>query len=403
MAQLKAFCALRPQEKWVREVAALPYDVMTNEEAREMVNGHPYSFLNIDKPDIHIQEKGEAPYIYAGNQLKEMIDKGIFVQESEALYIYELCTNRVHQYGLVGLVSTSDYEEGIIKKHENTRSDKQQERVWHIQHCKAHTGPIFLVENALETLGDELSSYASKHTPLFDETFENDITHRIYKVDETEMIDKWIKAFKEVPHLYIADGHHRAAAACKVAETLGEIQPETKDFLAVIFPKNQLEILAYHRVLKDESGYNKEELWNKLSTYFEIHEVSDAVYLPTQRHTFGMRYQKQWYSLTCKVEYLQTLTANDQLAVAILQNSVLAPLFKIENPKEDPRIDFIPGVESATVLNDRTESEMDIAFSLYPTSLDELIMVADANGLMPPKSTWFEPKLRSGFLIHPFK
>lgn len=403
MAQLKAFCALRPQEKWVREVAALPYDVMTNEEAMEMVNGHPYSFLNIDKPDIHIHEKGEAPYIYAASKLQEMIQQGIFVQESEALYIYELCTNRVHQYGLVGLVATDDYERGIIKKHENTRSDKQQERVWHIEHCKAHTGPIFLVENALDTLGNELAQYASTHAPLFDETFEHDITHRIYKVNDMTMISKWISDFKAVPYLYIADGHHRAAAACKVAELKGDSNRETQNFLAVIFPKNQLEILAYHRVLKDESGYTKEELWDKLSVYFDIEPMSETVYLPNLRHTFGMRYHKQWYRLTCKKDYLQTLSSNEQLDVAILQNSVLAPIFKIENPKEDPRIDFVPGIESPNVLNDRTESEMDIAFSLYPTSLDELIMVADANGLMPPKSTWFEPKLRSGFLIHPFE
>lgn len=403
MAQLKAFCALRPQEKWVREVAALPYDVMTNEEAIEMVKGHPYSFLNIDKPDIHINEKGEAPYIYAASLLNKMVEEGIFVRESEALYIYELQTNRVHQYGLVGLVSVDDYRKGIIKKHENTRSDKQQERVWHISHCKAHTGPIFLVEHTLESLGDELTTYTTEHTPLFDETFEGEITHRIYKVDDVECISKWTSAFNEVPYLYIADGHHRAAAACKVAEDLGASLPETQDFLAVIFPKNQLEILAYHRVLKDESGYTKEELWHKLSSYFEITPVEDSVYLPSQRHTFGMRYEKQWYSLTCKSEYLQTLTTHEQLDVAILQNSVLAPIFKIENPKEDSRIDFIPGVELATVLNNRTDQDMDIAFSLYPTSLDELIAIADDNGLMPPKSTWFEPKLRSGFLIHPFE
>lgn len=402
MAQLKAFSALRPQEKWVKEVAALPYDVMTNEEAIEIVSGHPYSFLNIDKPDIHIREKGEAPYIYAGQKLNEMIEQGIFVKESKALYIYELQTERVHQYGLVGLVSVEDYQKGIIKKHENTRSDKQQERVWHISHCKAHTGPIFLVEHTLEALGDELSAYTKVHMPLFDETFENQITHRIYKVEEEESISKWISAFQSVPYLYIADGHHRAAAACKVAENIGSSVPETQDFLAVIFPKNQLEILAYHRVLKDESGYTKEELWKSLSDYFHIELVEAPIYLPPNQHIFGMRYQKQWYRLTCKEDYLSNLTVQEQLDVSILQNRVLAPVFKIENPKEDPRIDFIPGVESAEVLNERTDTDMDIAFTLYPTSLDELIMIADANGLMPPKSTWFEPKLRSGFLIHPF-
>ncbi|MBE6022771.1 MAG: DUF1015 domain-containing protein [Cellulosilyticum sp.] len=402
MAQLKAFTALRPTEKWVREVASLPYDVMTNEEALEMVKDHPYSFLNIDKPDIHTTEKGQAIYKEAGKRLQQMIDQGIFIEESEGLYIYELQTNQVHQYGLVGLVSVADYESGVIKKHENTRSDKQQERVWHIEHCKAHTGPIFLVDHVLKDLGHQLESYANTHKPLFDETFEDEITHRIYKVTEEAFINQWIEDFETIPHLYIADGHHRAAAACEVAEQLGESMPEAQNFLAVIFPKEQLQILAYHRVLKDESGYTKEVLWEKLGTYFNITPIEDLVYVPTQRHTFGMRYKKQWYQLTCKESYLKTLQGSDALDVSILQNEVLAPIFNIENPKEDPRIDFIPGVEVAITLNERTEKDMDIAFSLYPTSLDELIAVADENGLMPPKSTWFEPKLRSGFLIHPF-
>ena len=403
MAVLKAFKALRPDYKWVREVAALPYDVMTHEEALQMVAGHPYSFLNIDKPEIHSQKRGEALFKEAGAKLQQWIEEGIFVEESESLYIYELETSKVHQYGLVGLVSAADYEKGVIKKHENTRSDKEQERVWHITHCKAHTGPIFLVDHKLKDLGNQLAAYAKAHKPLFDETFEDHITHRIYKVSDQAMIKQWITDFEAIPYLYIADGHHRAAAACRVAKQMGDTLPETQNFLAVIFPKNQLQILAYHRVLKDESGYTKEELWKKLSVYFDIQPTQEAVYLPDQPHTFGMRYQKQWYVLNCKEDYLLGLKGSALLDVAILQNEVLAPIFKIENPKEDPRIDFIPGVEEASTLNNRTDSEMDIAFSLYPTSLDELIAVADENGLMPPKSTWFEPKLRSGFFIHPFE
>ena len=402
MAVLKAFKALRPDYKWVREVAALPYDVMTYEEALQIVEGHPYSFLNIDKPEIRSQAKGEGLFEEVGTQLKQWIQEGIFVEESEGLYIYELETNKVHQYGLVGLVSAADYEKGVIKKHENTRSDKEQERVWHITHCKAHTGPIFLVDHKLKDLGNQLVAYAKEHKPLFDETFEDHITHRIYKISDQALIKKWIKDFEAIPYLYIADGHHRAAAAYRVAKQMGDTLPETQNFLAVIFPKNQLQILAYHRVIKDESGYTKEELWKKLSVYFDIQPIQEMIYLPDQPHTFGMRYQKKWYILSCKEDYLLGLKGSALLDVAILQNEVLAPIFKIENPKEDPRIDFIPGVEEASTLNKRTESEMDIAFSLYPTSLDELIAIADENALMPPKSTWFEPKLRSGFLIHSF-
>lgn len=403
MAKLKAFRALRPQNKWVKEVAALPYDVMTDDEACQMVEGHPYSFLNIDKPDMHRDEKGEMSYIYAGKYLDKMIDEGIFVTESEALYIYELETEVVHQFGLMGLVSVEDYKNGVIKKHENTRNDKEQERVWHIRHCKAHTGPIFLIESSMDTLGSELIRYATTHVPLFDETFEDHITHRIYQIREASWITHFIESFACISSLYIADGHHRAAAACKVAEQLGDTVSESQDFLAVIFPKNQLQILAYHRVLKDESGYTIERLFERLSLNFDITLVESTLYIPDQAHTFGMRYQKKWYKLVYKQEQLEKLKGSDCLDVSILQNEVLAPIFKIKHPKEDLRIDFVPGSKPAEVLNQRTNTDMDIAFSLYPTSLDELIQVADANGLMPPKSTWFEPKLRSGFLIHPFE
>ena len=401
MAQLKAFSALRLKEQWAKEVAALPYDVMSISEARQMVEGHPYSFLNIDKPEIHISEEGEAPYLFALESLKRLITEGIYEQDQESLYIYELESPFAHQYGLVGLVNTKEYEAGIIKKHEHTRSDKEEDRVQHIKHCSAHTGPIFLVEQDLKGFGEQLISFATSQKPILNVTFEDGVSHRIYQISHQETIQEMITLFKTVPALYIADGHHRAAAACRVAHELAD-NAEAQSFLAVIFPKEQLHILAYHRVLKDESHLSKSELFQKLRLLFDIEELADQVYLPAIPHTFGMRYQKKWYKLTCKPFLYEDKTAEACLDAAILQREVLEPLFKIKDPKNDPRIDFVPGIYEADTLNSRTDEEMDIAFSLYPTQMEELIAVADSGGLMPPKSTWFEPKLRSGFFVHRF-
>lgn len=401
--QIKAFSALRPTKQMAREVAALPYDVMTLKEAKEMVKVHPYSFLRIDKPEVQWALSGQALYERAGEQLSEWIKQKIFVRESQALYVYELQTQKVHQYGLVTLVSTKDYIDNRIKQHEKTRKDKEQERFWHIQACQAHTGPIFLVDNTLEDLGERLKDYTMSHQAILNDTFEDGVTHKIYKVSEEDIVNKWIKDFEKVTALYIADGHHRAAAAVKVSEVVGHHMKQANDFLAIIFPKDQLQILAYHRVIKDVSGYTKERLWQYLEELFEIIPVQKDFYLPDQKHTFGMRYEKKWYRLKCKESCLKTLQGIQCLDVSILQDKVLGPIFMIKNPKEDPHIDFVPGTEQPELLNWRTDGEeMDIAFSLFPTSIEELIITANEGGLMPPKSTWFEPKLRSGFILHPF-
>lgn len=402
MVEIQAFCALRPSDKWVREVASLPYDVMDDKEALEMVKDKPHSFLRIDKPEIEHTELGKVLYEKAGRQLEEWVHKGIFVHETKGLYIYELQTVSCHQFGLVTLVSAKDYKKGIIKKHENTRQDKKEERIWHIENCRAHTGLVYLVEPTLETLSEELEKYAKEHLPLFNETYEDGVTHRIYKISESAMINGLIEQFKTVPSLYIADGHHRAEAACHVAEEYGKSYPEANAFLAVIFPKNQLNILAYHRIVQNKYGYNKEVIWQQLSRYFTICPVNEAIYLPNAPHTIGMRYNKEWYELKCKSSYLASLIGINRLDVTILQNQILGPVFNITNPREDACIDFIPDVGNPFILNARTEAEGQIAFSLFPTSIDELIEVANRNELMPPKSTWFTPKLRSGFILHPF-
>ena len=402
MVMLKSFSALRPMKQWAKEVAALPYDVVDEQTAKWMIQQQPYSFLNIDLPELHVNEEGEAPYQYAGKQLKERIKKGIFIKDSKALYIYEMQTNAVHQYGLVGLVSAKDYGDGNIKKHENTRQMKEQERIWHIIHCKAHTGPVYLVNRYTQRFGQQLREYANRHESLYDETYEDGVTHRIYKIVENEIIQYWIQQLSQVPALYIADGHHRAAAAYKVAQTIGKNMEEAQDFLAVIFPKDELQILPYHRIVKDESGYTKDELLDKLRLQFNISVVKDELYLPEQPHSFGMRYDGIWYELRYKISNLKTCSKIEGLDASILQNEILEPIFNIKHPKEDSRLRFIAGLGSERQLNEQTENRQFIAFSLYPTSVDDVMAIADEGGLMPPKSTWFEPKLRSGFLIHCF-
>lgn len=401
MVDLKPFAAYRLEEKWAKEVAALPYDVMSTQEALDIVRQHPYSFLNIDKPEIHIKEKGEAPYLYAAQKLKEMMRGGIYTQDQRSLYLYELESNAAHQYGLVGLVSVRDYKDGLIKRHENTRQDKEAGRVAHILHCRAHTGPIFLVEEGVTDFGEELINYTVRHRPLIQVTFEDGVTHRIYQMSELTDIKRFVELSRKIPALYIADGHHRAAAACRVAEELPQ-NKEAAHFLAVIFPKEQLHILPYHRVLKVDKGLTPQQLFSALEDRFEIEKVSDLMYLPSQKHVLGMRYRRQWYALHCKKDLYEGKNCIDQLDVSILQGQILLPLFHIIDPKNDQRLDFIPGPMAPQALNKQTEKEKAIAFSLYPPSMEELLSVANTGGLMPPKSTWFEPKLRSGFFIHCF-
>lgn len=402
MISIKAFSALRPTEEWVTEVAALPYDVMSNEEAKKIVAQHPYSFLNIDKPEIHVDSQGDAPYIYARNLLDQMIQKDVFIQDKSCLYIYEQECPSNHQYGLACLVSVKDYQEGRVKKHEKTRTDKERDRILHISHCQAHTGPIFLIEDEWPNLGEYLESYTRRHNPLYEFKLEDEVRHRLYAIRELDIITELIEVFATMNALYIADGHHRVAAASKVAQDIGDKNNGANDFLAVVFPKEQLRILGYHRILIDQSGYTKEKLFKELNKIFEIASVDDVVFLPSQVHEYGMRYQKKWYCLKLKPEILTGKDIVQQLDVSILQDYVLNPIFKIEDPKEDSRIEFIPTLEPKDKMNHYIDEGWDIAFTMYPTSIDSLINVAKVDKLMPPKSTWFEPKLRSGLLIHQF-
>lgn len=404
MATIRAFGALRPTNSLVTKVAALPYDVMNTEEAKKMVEGNPYSFLHVDKPEMHITNpKGDELYAFAGDTLRRMIKEGVFIKDEPSLYIYGLSNSMTTQYGLVCLVSAEEYDEGIIKKHENTRTDKELDRIKHVSYCKAHTGPIFLAYKGLELITAWLLEYTAKHEPVYYFIGEDGVKHEVFKVSDPHTIHNITSAFEEADALYIADGHHRAAAAAAVARKYREEGKTSKDaqyFLATIFPKEQLCIMDYNRVLKDESNLNAEQLFNQLQEKFEIEAINETIYKPKERHTFGIRYEKKWYKLTMKPEWIDETDPVASLDASLLQTYVLEPIFKIHDPKGDKRIDFVGGIRGIEELNRRTDTDMDIAFSMFPTSMDELIRVADAHQLMPPKSTWFEPKLRSGIFIH---
>ena len=404
MAIIKPFRAFRPTKELVTKVAALPYDVMNTEEAKEIVKGNEYSFLHIDKPEMHVLEtKNNERYIFAGDTLASMIDRGIFKQDEESLYIYVLKNEYTTQCGLVCLVSANEYDKGIIKKHENTRVDKELDRINHVTYCKAHTGPIFLAYKGLELVTSWLLEYTNNNDSVYSFDAGDGVTHEIFKVSDVNTINNIVSAFDEANALYIADGHHRAAAAAAVArnnKSAGTATEDNQHFLATIFPKEQLYIMDYNRVLKDDSGLTEKEFIEILSEKFIVEKTADATYKPSDRHIFGMRYNKVWYKLTIKSEFVEESDPVNSLDAELLQNNVLEPIFKILDPKSDKRIDFVGGVRGIDELNKRTDEDMDIAFSMYPTSMDELIAVADASKLMPPKSTWFEPKLRSGLFIH---
>ncbi len=387
---IKPFYAIRPKEAYVKQVAALPYDAVTDAEAREAMANNPCSFLNVDKA---------ATAQEARQYLDDMIARGIYEEEEMAsFYLYGLETEASSQYGIVGCFSCEAYETGRIKKHEKTRQDKEDERIAHVATCKAHTGPIFMAYKEQTPLEGLIVDYRQTHQPLYDFTDEKGLRQVIYRLDTAD--HTLVQAtFETLSGLYIADGHHRAAAACAYARNNAGTDKEKDYFLGVAFQKDQLEIMAYNRVMTLETAPNKAAYFDALTQYFEVEEVPEVTFKPSRKGVFGMRYQQQWYALTLKAAYA-TNDAIEGLDVACLQRYVLAPVFGVKEPRTDKRLAFVGGIRGVEVLNEMSQQPNQIAFSLYPTALDELIRVADEGGLMPPKSTWFEPKLRSGLFIH---
>lgn len=409
MAVIRKFKAIRPTSEMAEAVAALPYDVVNSEEAREMTKDKPYSFLHVDKAEIDLPVDTDiySPQVYA--KAKENLDKlvsdGILVQDNKPmLYVYELTMDGRSQTGLVACTSIDEYLNGIIKKHELTREDKEQDRIRHVDICNANTGPIFLAYRTVDEISAIIEN-VKKNAPVYDFTAEDGIKHRAWVIDNDETANKLIELFKAVPNLYIADGHHRNASAAKVGLKRRAEHPDyTGDeefnyYLAVIFPSDQLKIMDYNRVVKDLNGMTSEEFMNKLAEKFDIHEA-DGRAKPEKQYDFGMYLDKKWYMLTAK----ENLCVNDAVAgldVSILQDNVLIPILGIGDIRTDKRIDFVGGIRGLDELERRVDSgEMKVAFAMYPTSIDQLMTIADENKIMPPKSTWFEPKLRSGLFIH---
>ncbi|WP_026883477.1 DUF1015 domain-containing protein [Clostridium akagii] len=411
MAKIKAFKAIRPKKNLAEEVAALPYDVMNYEEAKEMVKGNPYSFLHIDRAEIDLEDKinpyDKRVYEKAKTNLQEFRNKGILLtDEKQNIYLYRQIMDGRVQTGIVCCTSIDDYLNGVVKKHEYTREDKELDRINHVDYCNANTGPIFLTykrDNQIDKIVDD----ETKKIPLYNFVSEDMITHMVWVIEDEAIIKNIVDVFKEIPSLYIADGHHRTAAAIKVGQKRRKQNPNYKEeaefnyFLSVLYPAEELKIFDYNRVVKDLNGLKIEEFISKVEVYFEVEKLNDVYeYKPSARHIFGMYVEGFWYKLRARQEKINEDDVVASLDVSLLQENLLSPILGIKDIRKDDRIEFVGGIRGIKELTKRVNTDMKIAFSMYPTSIEELMKIADQGKVMPPKSTWFEPKIRSGLFIH---
>ncbi len=414
MAIFMPFKAIRPVPEFASKVAALPYDVMNSFEAAEMVKGNPYSFLHVDKAEIDLPAGtdlySEQVYLKARENLDKLVIDGICKQDEEnRFYIYRQIMNGRSQTGLVGCVSIDDYINGIIKKHELTRADKEADRINHVDYCDANTGPIFLTYRPQAEIAKTVCDWKEAHAPVYDFVTDDGIANTVWVIDCPETAEKISKLFAAVDYLYIADGHHRAASAVKVGLKRREQFPnydgseEFNRFLAVLFDCDELEIMDYNRVIKDLNGNTEAQFIEKISNNFDVEPVGKSAYKPESAHTFGMLLGSEWYKLTAKDGSFNAADPVEALDVSILQNNLISPILGIDDPRTDKRIDFVGGIRGLGELERRASEDMCLAFSMYPTTLKELMDIADAGQIMPPKSTWFEPKLLSGLFIHKLK
>lgn len=411
MAIIKPFICVRPTIEKASEIAALPYDVYNRKEAKDVVAKNAQSFLAIDRPETGLPDDADmyAPKVYerANCMLQEWIENSSFVRDEErAYYLYELTMNGRVQTGIVACAAIDDYLNGVIKKHENTRAEKEKDRICHVDACSAQTGPIFLAYRAQKVISD-LVSTIKEGEPLYDFISEDGIGHRVFKIASENDCMLIEDTFASIEQIYIADGHHRAASAVKVGLKRRE---EHKDytgneefnyFLSVLFPDEELMIMDYNRVIKDLNGLSEDEFLDKVKEVFDVHEAEEQT-APSQKAEFTMFLSGKWYVCTVKESDIPTDPV-ESLDVSLLQNLLLNPVLGIEDPKTDIRIDFVGGIRGLEELERRCAADCKVAFAMYPTSIGELFDVADAGLLMPPKSTWFEPKLRSGLFIHEFE
>ena len=397
MPVIKPFKAFRPQPELVTKVASPPYDVLNSEEARQLVKDNPYSFLHVNKAEIDLDSSvdhyDQRVYAKASENLNKLIKEKVYLQdEQEKIYIYRQIMKGRAQIGLVVCVSIDDYLEGKIKKHENTREDKEKDRMNHIDFTNANTGPVFFTYKAKDEIKQIVNRWTKEENPVYDFTSEDGITHTCWVINDKSTIQQLVESFAGINYLYIADGHHRAAAGIKVGlkrrEQLKNYtgKEEFNYFLSVLFPHDELYIMDYNRVVTDLAGSSEEEFIQKISEKFSIEKYKEeGSYRAEARHTFGMYLDNCWYKLTARPGTFDEDDVVDSLDVSILQNNLLTPILEIEDPRTDQRIEFIGGIRGLEELEKRVKAGM---------------KVADAEKLMPLKSTWFEPKLRSGIFIH---
>lgn len=414
MVTLRPFKALRPHKKYVDRVAALPYDTMNTEEARIMAKDKPYNYLRIDRAEIDLDPQIDIhdPRVYekAGQNLRDFIDKGIFIQEEEpGLYIYRETMDGRVQVGIVGCLAVDESLDGIIKKHEHTKPDKVEDRTRHIEACQANTGTI-LVTYRNDTIVDAIIADQMTQVPLYDFISEDGVGHTVWKLD-VQARDGLVKAFEGLDNLYVADGHHRTAAAENYAKKMRKKNPnytgqeEFNYYLAMIAPENNLYVMDYNRVLTDLNGHSLEEYLDLVGKIFHIEAVGQA-YKPEKKYQYGMYINDQWYKLDLREEVVAEIreksknTAIDLLDVSLLHDLLIEPILGIDVPQKDKRIDFIGGIRGLEEIEKRVDQDMKLGFALYPTAIEELMAVADMDGVMPAKSTWFEPKVRCGLFLH---
>jgi len=410
MATIKPFYCIRPTAELAHRVAALPYDVYNRSEAKAVVAKDPLSFLNIDRAETQFPDDvdtyADCVYAKAAELLNTRIGDGTFVTDTTTnYYIYELTMDGRTQTGIVACASIDDYMNNVIKKHENTRADKEEDRIRHVDTCNAQTGPIFLAYRRNETIYSVVAK-TKKNAPLYDFTSEDGITHRVFVISDPADVTAVSNAFGSIDSIYIADGHHRAASAVKVGLKRRLENPgfdgteEFNFFLSVLFPEDELKILPYNRVVKDLNGLTADAFLARIAKEFTVEELGKDAFQPEKKGTFGMYLDGIWYRLTANDTLQQITDPVESLDVSLLQDYLLAPVLGIGDPRTDKRIDFIGGIRGLGELERRVAEDMTVAFSMYPTSIGELFAVSDAGRLMPPKSTWFEPKLRSGLFIH---
>ena len=412
MAVVRPFRGLRPQPELAAKVASPPYDVINSDEARQMAAGNGYSFLHINKPEIDLPVGtdlyDEKVYARGAENLKKFIDeKSLFQDENPAFYLYQQIMGDHKQIGLVACVSAEDYRQNKIKKHELTRIDKEDDRLKHILSLNAQTGPVFLTYRAQKSIDTLLQSIV-KDKPVYDFQTDDNIQHTFWVISDSNLIDQITEEFSKVDFLYVADGHHRSAAGTRAAEELSKKNPnhtgdeEYNYFLSVLFPDNQMYIMDYNRVVKDLNGLSEKEFLDSLRSNFLVREFARSEgYSPRVKHDFGMYLNGMWYRLSAIPGTWDDTHPTRRLDVSILYENLLKPVLDIGDPRKDRRIDYVGGMRGIEGLEARVDTgEMAVAFSLYPTSIQDLLTIADANEIMPPKSTWFEPKLRSGLIIH---